>query len=217
VDSIAIGERPANVEGVGNPSQHGDILEEHAWFVGGSRVPVLEARQELLAVVFPAFDFEDLARVNLLVLDLPDRKFNTGVEPSRHVIPGNATQQYDVVDQVLSRDLGREQVVDRRERIARLEVTEQLDKRVRVGEGVQPRVVRVIDCAERPKRELVVRAQLSADDVDGEPVVEPPGFMRRGRRLAYVLVAEPEKSSRSSSRRFSSSAPVNSASGIRCG
>ena len=45
-----------------------------------------------------ALYLEYLPGMDLLVLHLPDRELHTGVEPSRHVIPGNAAQQHDVVD-----------------------------------------------------------------------------------------------------------------------
>ena len=94
-------------------------------------------------------------------------------------------------------------------------MTDEFDKRIRVGEGVQPRVVRVVHVAERPESDLVALGELGADDGDRRTVVEPPGFAG-GSRLASAS-SRSRKSSRSSSRRTSSSASVRSVRASRCG
>lgn len=68
------------------------------------------------------------------------------------------------------------------EAVAGVQVPDELDERIRVGEGEQPRVFRVVHVAEWPERDLAALGKFGADDRDRRAVVEPPGFVRGSRQ-----------------------------------
>jgi hypothetical protein len=166
------------VEGTRHPRQQGDILQKNPWSLRGSGCAVSKMRQELLAVVWAACDFENLARVDLLVLDLLDRnRVRSGKELKRGVVPGHTAQKHDMAGQGIHSDLGWEHIPDKGSRVAHLKVTEQFDKRVRISEGVEHRIVWVIRLAD-PVPNVVAVGDFRADDGDREAVIEAPRLIR---------------------------------------